>query len=65
MLMFIISVRQSPDYSCNFPSPKKSGRYFDVKRLIISQNVSRSSTGVFLKVFWLTLFPDLSPPPDF
>ncbi len=61
------SVRQSPDKSgpdrsSNFRSPKKSGRYFDVKWLIISQNISKSSSGVFLKVFWLTLFPDRSPP---
>ncbi len=64
------SVRQSldlsgPERSSNFRSPKKSGLYFDVKWLIISQKVSRSSPGVFLKVFWLTLFPDRSPPPDF
>ncbi len=31
----------------------------------ISQNVSRSYSGVVLKVFWLILFPDRSPLPDF
>ena len=48
--------------SSDFPSHKKSRQYFDVKWLIISLNVSRSSSGVFLKVFWITLFSDRSPP---
>ena len=30
----------------------------------VPKSVSRSSSGVFLKVFWLTLFPDRSPPTD-
>ena len=33
--------------------------------LIISQNVSRSASSVFLKVFCLTLFPDRRPPRTF
>jgi len=60
-----VFVRTSPVRSSNFRSPKKSGRYFYVKWLIISQNVSRSSSGVFLKVFCFTLFQDRSPPSNF
>ncbi len=59
------SSKSGPDRSNSFRSAKTSGRYFDVKWLIISQNVSRSSSCVFVKVFWLTLIPDWSPPPDF
>ena len=45
-----------------FSKSQKVRAIFYVKRLTISQNVSKSSSGVFLKVFWLTLFPDRSPP---
>ena len=60
----IVSKRQSPvrSGSAIFEVPKKSGRYFDVKWPIILQNVSSlDSSGMILKVFWLTLFLYRSP----
>ena len=57
LLLLLFKIKSS-----NFRSHKKSRQYFELKWLILSQNVSRSFSGVFLKVSWLTLFPDQSPP---
>ena len=44
-----------------FKSPKIYQRYFDVIWLVILQKVFWSSSGMFLKVFWLTLFRTAGP----